>query len=85
MKKTIKTADLIAYLGGEIGAYEAASERYSRELDAIDKGEYKGHRPIEAEKARLNAHLLYMEHQIDALGRVKRDIYYKLAKEDEKE
>lgn len=84
MKKTIKTADLLAYLTGEIESCEATAEKYCRELAVIDSGEYKGHRPIESEKVRLNAHLLYMEHRIDALGAVKRDVYYKLAN-DEKE
>lgn len=82
MKKTIKTADLLAYLTSEIEACEAAAERYCRALDIIDKGEYTGRNPVEKEKERLNAHLLFMEHRIDAFGSVKRDVYYKLAKDE---
>ena len=82
MKKAIRTADLLEYLDKEIRTLEATAERYARELDVIDRGEYTGHRPVEMEKKRLNAHLLFMEHRIDAFGSVKRDVYYKLAKDE---
>ena len=84
MKKTIKTAELLAYLTSEIEACEAAAERYCRALDVIDKGEYTGHNPIEQEKERLNAHWLLMEHNIGALAKVKQQVVYHLAKEEEK-
>ena len=81
MKKTIKTAELLACLNNEIEACEAAAERYCRALDVIDKGEYTGHNPVEKEIERLNAHWLLMEHNIGELARVKH-IVYCIAKED---
>lgn len=82
MKKTIKTADLMEYLNGEILAYEAAAEKFCRKLDEIERGEYKGRNPIDKEKKRLTAHWELCEHNIGELARVKQHVAYHLAKED---
>lgn len=75
MKKTIKVADMMAYLDEEIQQTEAAAERYATQLNAIDNGEYKGVFPPKTVKARLEAHLTQMEHTIGTLGKVKQAVY----------
>ena len=79
MKKTIKTADLLAYLTGEIEVYEGLAEKMCKRLEAVENGE----------KSRLTAEQIearwkMLEHKIEALGTVKNHVMYILAKDEEK-
>ena len=79
MKKTIKTADLIAYLDNEIHTCEVAAEKYCVQLDLIEHGDRE---PDSKVRERLTKNWGLMENNIGTLSRVKQHIVYHLARKE---